>query len=72
MLEVLPGLGDRGDVGVKEEGRAEAHHRNRNRNILKADSKIGDVTVFPIFSGLENLKNVDVMGKKEKKEDNKV
>ena len=38
---------------------------------MKADSKIGDVTVLPTFSGLENLKNVDVMGKKENKEDNK-
>lgn len=40
LWKVLTGLGDRWNLGVKGEGRADTGHGNGNRDILKADSKI--------------------------------
>lgn len=42
VWDVLTGLGDLWDLGVKGEGRGDTGHGNGNRNILKADFKIWD------------------------------
>lgn len=50
MLDALPGLGDRWDLGVKEDRELKLI-MGTEIDILKEDSKTGEITVLPTLSG---------------------
>lgn len=63
MLEALPGLGDRWDLGVEEDRRVEARHGNRNRHFEGRLQDRWDHCPSHIIWP-ENLKHDDAMDKK--------
>lgn len=75
---MLTELGDRWDLGITAEGRAEANYGNRHKDILKADSKTQGSDCPSrrrspgsyAFSGHENLEKVMLWTEQGKADDN--